>query len=90
MALGDIAEQRQQLAVLVNLDAAVVSGRTAEPADGGMLNGADGSDLRRRFQMLRAGELHQGGDRLIKQHHGSVGGPGFEVGDFEDPGPHRL
>jgi hypothetical protein len=29
IALSDIAEQRQQLALLVNLDAAVVSGRTA-------------------------------------------------------------
>jgi len=69
LALGDIAEQRQQLALLVNLEA-VVPGRGVEPADGGVLEGADGCDLR-GFQPLRAGELGQRGDRLIARvtHH---------------------
>ena len=53
LALGDIADQREQLALLRHLDTAVVLGRAVEPADGGVLEGADGGDLR-GFQILRA------------------------------------
>ena len=56
LALGDISDERQQLALLVHRNAAVIPGRTVEPADDGVLEGADGSELR-GFQPLRAGEL---------------------------------
>jgi hypothetical protein len=70
LALGDISDERQQLALLVDHDAAVILGRAVEPADGGVLEGADGSDLR-GFQALRAGELGQGGNGLVARvaHH---------------------
>src|ERR1700733_5652349 len=64
LALGDITDQREQLALLRPLDTAGVLGRAVEPADGGVLEGTDGGDLR-GFQILRAGELCQRRDRLI-------------------------
>jgi len=69
-ARGDVADQRQQLALLIHRDAAVVPGRAVEPADGGMLEGTDRGDLR-RLQVLRPGELRQSGDRLVTRvaHH---------------------
>jgi MFS family permease len=51
--LGDVTDQRQHLALLLNRDAAGVLGHMVEPADGGALKAADGSDLR-RFQTLSA------------------------------------
>jgi hypothetical protein len=70
LPLGDVAEQRQHLALLVHADATVVPGRPVEPADGGVLEGADGGDLR-GFQPLRTGELRQSRDCLITwvAHH---------------------
>src|SRR5580704_4447909 len=44
-ALGDVADQRQHLALLVDGDAAMLLGRAVEPADGGAGEGTDGSDL---------------------------------------------
>ena len=64
LALSDIADQREQFALLRHLDTAVVPGRPVEPADGGVLERADGGDLR-GLQLLRAGELGQRRDRLI-------------------------
>jgi hypothetical protein len=59
LALGDVTDQRQHFALLVDRDAAVLLSRRVEPADGGAFKGADGSDLR-SFQPLAARELCQG------------------------------
>jgi hypothetical protein len=66
----DIADQRQQLALLFNRNAAVLPGRAIEPADAGMLERTDRSDLSGR-QLLCAGELLQRRDRLVTRvtHH---------------------
>jgi hypothetical protein len=63
LALGDVADQRQYLALLADRDATVLLSRAVELADGGAFEGADGSDLG-SLQPLRAHELCQRGDRL--------------------------
>ena len=45
LALGDVTDQRQHLALLVNWDAAILLSHGIEPADSGAGEGADGSDL---------------------------------------------
>jgi len=70
LAHGDIADKRQQLALLVNRNPAVLPGRAIEPADGGALERADRNDLY-GLQLLRAGGLRQRPDRLVPgvTHH---------------------
>jgi hypothetical protein len=63
-ALGNVTDQRQHVALLVDWHAAILLGRAVEPADGGAGEGADGCDLC-RFQVLVAGELGQRAERLI-------------------------
>ena len=67
LALGDITDQRQHLALLVNGDRAELPGRTVEPTDGGMPEAADRGDLR-GLQALGARELFQLGDGLIARY----------------------
>jgi len=70
LVLGDVTDQREHLALLVDRDAAELPGRPVEPANGGPLETAHHCDLR-GFQPLRARESRQHGDRLITwvAHH---------------------
>src|SRR5438105_1893744 len=53
LALGDVTDQRQHPAPLVDRDAAVLLSRTVEPADGGAFEGDDGSDVAPSLDRVR-------------------------------------
>lgn len=60
VALGDVAQKREQLALLIDLNAAIVLGLAIEPAHGGPREGPDAGELR-RVQMTRPSKLREDG-----------------------------